>query len=116
MSARYGQRRGYLMLVTLRYAEGIVSAEDLPTPSGRPIEAKELAMAKQLVSLLDGEFDATAFKDDYRQRVLDFIEQKAKGHKPRLQSVKSKRETSTLDKALAKSIASLKKRKEKVAA
>ena len=107
---------GYLMLVTLRYAEGMVSAKELEAPSGRALDKRELEMGKQLVSLLEGEFDASEFKDEYRDRVLEFIEKKAKGHKPRLHSVKSKRETTTLDKVLARSIATLKKQKEKLAA
>jgi hypothetical protein len=41
---------------------------------------------------------------------------KAKGKKPRLQLVKSKPGTSSLDAALSKSIAALKKKKEKAAA
>jgi len=70
-------------------------------------------MARQLVGLLEGEFDPTDFKDEYRERVMEFIEMKAKGKKPRLQLVKSKPGTSSLDAALTKSIAALKKKKEK---
>src|SRR5436190_20242249 len=39
---------GYLMLIKLRYTEEVLSAEDLPAPSGRPLEAKELHMAEEL--------------------------------------------------------------------
>ena len=106
----------YLMLVTLRRAEEVVSAEALPSPGGRALDKKEVGMARQLVELLEGEFDATEFKDEYRERVMEFIEQKAKGRKPRLHVVKSKRGTSSLDKVLSRSIASLKKQKEKAAA
>jgi DNA end-binding protein Ku len=107
---------GYLMLVTLRHAEEVVAAEDLPAPAGRALDKKEIGMARQLVELLEGEFDPAEFKDEYRQRVLEFIEGKAKGKKPRLHAVQSKRGTSSLDKVLSRSIATLKKRKEKAAA
>jgi DNA end-binding protein Ku len=106
----------YLMLVTLRHAEEVVSAEDLPEPGGRSLDKKEISMARQLVELLEGEFDPAEFSDEYRERVVEFIEQKAKGKKPRLHAVQSKRGTSSLDKVLSKSIASLKKQTEKRAA
>ena len=48
---------GYLMLVTLRHPEEVISALDLPQPSGRALDKKEIGMARQLVELLEGEFD-----------------------------------------------------------
>jgi DNA end-binding protein Ku len=106
----------YLMLVTLRHPEEVISAMDLPKPSGRALDKKEIAMAKQLIELLEGEFDPAEFRNEYRERVLEFIEQKAKGKRPRLHAVPSKRPSSSLDKVLSKSIATLKKQKEKAAA
>jgi non-homologous end joining protein Ku len=61
--------------------------------------------------MLQGEFKATEYKDEYRERVMEFIEKKARGHAPRLKAVKSKRSTTALDSVLAKSIASLRKEK-----
>jgi DNA end-binding protein Ku len=107
---------GYLMLVTLRHPEEVISAVDLPKPEGRALDKKEIAMAKQLIELLEGEFDPDLFHDEYRERVMEFIEQKAKGKRPRLHAVQSKRVSSSLDKVLSKSIAALKKQKEKAAA
>jgi len=101
----------YLMLFTLRHAEEVLSAQDLPKPSGRAPDKKELAMAKQLVELLKGEFDPKEFKDEYRERVMEFVEKKAKGHKPKLHLAKAKRKTTALNTALSKSIAALKKQK-----
>lgn len=101
----------YLLLVTLRNAAEVISARDLPQPAGRAPTAKELAMAKQLVGLLEGEFDAKDYKDEYRERVMQFIERKAKGRKPKLQAVKTKRKASSLDSVLRKSLQSLGKEK-----
>jgi DNA end-binding protein Ku len=106
----------YLMLVTLRHAEEVVLAEDLNAPAGRAPDKNEIKMAKQLIELLEGDFDPEEFRDEYRERVTTFIEQKARGKKPKLHLVKSKRATPSLEKALAKSIAGLKKQKEKTAA
>jgi DNA end-binding protein Ku len=101
----------YLVLVTLRNAEEVISAKDLPKPGGREPTQKELSMAKQLVALLEGEFNAKDYKDEYRERVMAFIEKKAKGKAPRLHAVKAKRKTSSLDSVLEKSLQSLKKQK-----
>ena len=101
----------YLLLVTLRNAEEVISARDLPKPAGRAPTQKEVAMAKQLIGLLEGEFNAADYKDEYRERVLDFIEKKAKGKAPRLHAVKSKRKPSSLDSVLEKSLQALKKQK-----
>jgi DNA end-binding protein Ku len=101
----------YLVLVTLRNAEEVISASDLPKPAGRAPTAKELSMAKQLISLLEDEFNPADYKDEYRERVMEFIESKAKGKKPRLHAVKSKRRTTSLDSVLEKSLRTLKKEK-----
>ncbi|HEX3229032.1 MAG TPA: Ku protein [Pyrinomonadaceae bacterium] len=101
----------HLLLFTLRHAEEVLSAKDLPHPAGRAPDKKELTMAKQLVEMLKGEFDPKDYKDEYRERVMEFVEKKAKGHKPRLHLVKTKRKTTSLDKVLSKSIEALKKKK-----
>lgn len=101
----------YLMLVTLRNAAEVISARELTKPAGPAPSAKELSMAKHLVSLMEGEFNPSDFKDEYRERVMEFIERKAKGHTPRLRAVKTKRKTGSLDSVLAKSLAALKKEK-----
>ena len=107
---------GYLTLVTLRHVGEVVSADELPEPEGRALDKKELAMARQLVELLEGEFDPAEFSDEYRERLVDFIEKKAKGRRPKLQAVRSKRSSPSLEKTLSKSIEALKKQKEKRAA
>jgi DNA end-binding protein Ku len=101
----------YLILVTLRNAEEVISARDLPKPAGRAPTQKELNMAKQLVELLEGDFVPADYKDEYRERVMEFIEKKAKGRAPRLQAVKTKRKAASLDSVLEKSLRSLKKEK-----
>jgi DNA end-binding protein Ku len=105
----------YLFLFTLRDANEVILADDLTKPTGAAPTQKELAMAKQLVEMLEGEFNPKEYKDEYRARVEEFIEKKAKGRAPRLKAVKAKRQTAALDNVLAKSIEAL-RRKEKRAA
>jgi DNA end-binding protein Ku len=101
----------YLVLVTLRNAEEVISAKDLPKPAGRAPTQKELTMAKQLIGMLEDEFNAADYKDEYRERVMEFIEKKAKGKAPRLRAVKTRRKPSSLDSVLEKSLQALRKEK-----
>ena len=105
----------YIVLFTLRDAKEVILADELTKPAGAAPTQKELAMATQLVEMLRGEFNPKAYKDEYRERVQEFIEKKAKGRAPRLKPVKAKKTTAALDSVLAKSIESL-RRKEKRAA
>lgn len=102
---------GYLFLFTLRNANEVISAQDLPKPGGRAPTQKELNMAQQLVAAMQGDFNAADYKDEYRERVMEYIGRKAKGRKPKLQTLKSKRATTSLDSVLARSLAALKKEK-----
>lgn len=101
----------YLWLVTLHNAEEVITARELPHPSRPQSTQAELKLAKQLVEAVQGEFNPADYRDEYRARVLNFIDQKAKGHKPRLRAVKSKHKPESLEGALARSIAALKKEK-----
>jgi DNA end-binding protein Ku len=101
----------HLVLVTLRNAEEVISAKDLPKPAGRAPTQKEINMAKQLIGMLEDEFNAADYKDEYRERVMEFIEKKAKGKAPRLRAVKAKRKPSSLDSVLQKSLQALRKEK-----
>jgi DNA end-binding protein Ku len=101
----------YLVLFTLRHPEEVLSAKDLPKPAGRAADKRELAMAKQLVEMLKGEFDPKDYQDEYRERVMEFVEKKAKGKAPRLHLVKNKRKPASLEKILSKSIEAMKKKR-----
>jgi DNA end-binding protein Ku len=107
---------GYLMLITLKYAEEVLTAEELPHPTGRAPDAKELKMAEQLVSALEDEFRPEDFHDEYRERVMKFVEAKAKGQRPRLRIVARKKEPESLAQSLAASINLAKREKEKAVA
>lgn len=95
----------YLMLVTLRNAEEVVDPASISVPSGRDLSAKEVAMAKQLIAAMEGELDMTEYKDEYRERVLEFVEAKAKGKVIRFPKVQEKKASDDLTAALERSIA-----------
>ena len=99
---------GYLRLITLRHAEEVIDASSLRPPQGRALDKREIAMAEQLVEALAEEFDPHAFKDEYRERVMELIETKAKGRKPKVVKFRAKKtDEGSLDKALAASLASI---------
>lgn len=103
---------GYLMLIALRHADEIVDAEALQAPAGRALDARELAMAEQLVEALSGTFDAAAFRDEYRDRVMELVELKSKGQKPKVAKFRPRKPSDEgLDKVLAASVKAVEKRR-----
>ena len=96
---------GYLMLVTLRNAGEVVSARALEAPKGRALDARELKMAEQLVDALAGEFEPEQYTDEYRARVLELVEAKAKGKKlPKKRAKRKKPTEDSLADVLEKSL------------
>jgi DNA end-binding protein Ku len=69
-----------LVMHTMRFHDELIAAQDLeiPAPSRKPSE-RELEMAGKLVQTLEATFDPQAFEDTYRERLLEYIEAKAKG-------------------------------------
>ena len=63
-----------LMLLTLRFADEVLPATE--QKSTVKISAAELAMAKQLVQSMEGEFIASKFKDTYRSDLKRRVQEK----------------------------------------
>ena len=99
----------HLMLISLRFAEEVVAARNLPQADKHVLDSRELKMAEQLIEALAGEFDPAQFKDDYRERVLEFIEQKAAGNKPRLKMRPRQKPTESIADALEASLRAARK-------
>ena len=71
-----------LALATMSFADEVVPQSDIPGVSGAAEPApRELEMATTLVESLSGPFEPDRYHDDYRLRLLDLIEHKAKGQK-----------------------------------
>lgn len=103
---------GYLMLIVLRHADEVIDAEELRPPEGRALDKREIAMAEQLIEALSGEFDPKEFRDDYRDRVMELIELKSKGRKPKVTKFRPKAvKDDSLDDVLAASLAGLGKKR-----
>ena len=63
-----------LMLLTLRFADEVLPATE--EKSSAKISPAELAMAKQLVQSMEGDFSASKFKDTYRSDLKRRVEEK----------------------------------------
>jgi DNA end-binding protein Ku len=100
---------GYLMLVALRHAGEVVDASALPAPSGPALTAKEVAMAEQIVAMLEDEYDPAAFRDDYRERLEKLIDAKTHGKVYRFERPSPRRRSDDLERALAASVSRIKK-------
>ena len=70
-----------MLLTTLHWPDEIRSTGELDLPD-EDFEFKpaELAMARQLVSAMTGEFNPAEYKDEYRDALMGVIESKIEGH------------------------------------
>jgi DNA end-binding protein Ku len=69
-----------MMLSTLYWPDEVRDLADLELPE-EEVEVKpvEVAMARQLVDALTGDFDASRYHDEYREALLSVIEAKVEG-------------------------------------
>jgi len=73
---------GLLTLTTMRFADEVVSPDELgeliPEDAEKP-KPREVKMAKELVGSLESKFDPDSYRDEYREELLAMIERKAEG-------------------------------------
>ncbi|WP_148863521.1 non-homologous end joining protein Ku [Marinobacter fonticola] len=100
---------GYPMLMTLRYADRVISADQLKAPEGKTLDGRELDMAKELIGMLDASFEPDDYHDEYRERVLEMIERKRKGGKVKKPPARKKEPSEDLSSALEASLKRMKK-------
>jgi DNA end-binding protein Ku len=72
---------GMLCVETMHYADEIVPTEKLEGLPGEQgeVNERELEMALQLVEALAGAFEPEKYHDEYREQLLELIDQKAAG-------------------------------------
>jgi DNA end-binding protein Ku len=85
---------GGLVLHTLYYADELHTANKAEVPKTK-FSAKELELAKSLVSHMAAPFKPDAFHDSYRENVERLIEEKKKGQK--ITAVKQPRKAPVID-------------------
>jgi DNA end-binding protein Ku len=104
-----------LLMSTMIFHDEVIPTDrldELPDSDEVATSDKELAMARQLVESLAGEFDPTKYQDTYREEVLALIERKAEGKEIAVQPPPEEDtgEVPDLMAALQASLAEVKKR------
>lgn len=65
-----------LVLELMHFAGEIIESEELHVPGSTKIGKKEADMAKQLVESMTGKWEPEKYKDDYKEALMDVIEEK----------------------------------------
>jgi DNA end-binding protein Ku len=102
-----------LAMETMLFSDEVVPPERLDDALPAEVEAgdKEVKMAKQLIDSLSGPFEPEKYTDEYREKVLQLIEQKAEGKAIAVQPEEEPQPVPDLMSALEASIAAAKERK-----
>ncbi|MEX2670571.1 MAG: Ku protein [Phycisphaeraceae bacterium] len=69
-----------LMLQTMRYADEVVTEQELDNvPGPMPLDPRELDVAQRLIDALVTDFEPERYRDEYRERVEELVKAKAEG-------------------------------------
>ena len=71
-----------LCLETMHFADEVLPADSVDgTDIKARVDDRELKVAQQLIDALTSDFKPERYKDEYRERVMELIERKAKGER-----------------------------------
>jgi len=68
--------KNLLVLELMHFAEEIIDTKELKIPSDPRLGSKELDMAKDLIAKMSGKWDASQYKDEYREAIMQVIQKK----------------------------------------
>lgn len=113
-------REGGLVLMLLRYAQEVRSISELELPENKgdlKITKQEEKMAKELISSMSSDWDPEAFHDEYREKLLAWIEKRIESgeieRSPEVEDVEDAPEPINIMTALKESLAKQKKTSKK---
>ena len=90
--------RNLLVLELMHFSEEIIETQELKIPANPNIAAKELSMAKDLISKMSGKWDPAKYQDEYREALMEVIHKKVEsGGKEVPSRGKSKKPTNVVD-------------------
>jgi DNA end-binding protein Ku len=95
---------GYLRLITLRHNTEVIPIGSLSLPKGKLFSSKERQMSRQLVEVMAGPFEAKAYHNEYRHKLMEFLEARSKGKFFKLEEPEEKEETKSLADSLKASL------------
>src|SRR5947209_8588843 len=87
----------FLILELMHFASEILSAEELNRGPNTALNEKELKMAQALIDSMSVEWEPQKYRDEYRNAVMEMIEQKAKNKKLPALPVAAPRSTNVVD-------------------
>jgi DNA end-binding protein Ku len=87
----------FLMLELMHFANEVLEPEALKTPSENDVSARELDMAKALIESMTSEWEPTRYKDQYRDALLELIEEKASKRPPSARPVAPRMASNVVD-------------------
>ncbi len=103
-----------LVLELMHFPEEVLEPAGLDLPRQEKLGKKEMDMAKSLVDSMSGEWEPSGFKDEYRDKLIELIEEKVKHGGKELPTAKTKPKAATnvvdLVAVLQKSLAESKKK------
>lgn len=71
-----------LTMQLLRFAHELVDPAEVRAPEVSDLTPKEMELADTLIQTMCGNFEPSAYKDEYRQQLLDIIQKKVEGIAP----------------------------------
>jgi DNA end-binding protein Ku len=97
---------GVLVAHTMRFADEIRDPADTvgDLPSAPKLKAKELDMARELVTAMSGPWRPTEFHDTYQEKVRELVADKEAGHEPHTEEAAEPTKVIDLTDALARSV------------
>jgi DNA end-binding protein Ku len=97
---------GVLAMSTMNFADEVVSPDRFDDAPGDDVDTtdREVSMARQLIDSLSSEWTPDKYRDTYRERVLELIEQKAEGKEIAIQPMEEPQPVPDLMAALEASV------------
>ena len=86
----------FLVLELMHFASEVLTPEELNRPA-TALNEKELKMAQALIDSMSSEWEPQKYRDEYRDAVMEMIEQKAKNKKLPTPQVAAPRATNVVD-------------------
>ena len=86
-----------LVLTMMRFADELADLDDFSFPASAGIRKPELAMAQQLIDHLAAKWDPAKYTDEYRDNLMQLIQAKVKGRKPRFKERETPHEGNVVD-------------------
>ncbi len=87
----------FLILELMHFASEILSAEELSHGPSAALNEKELKMAQALVDSMSVKWEPEKYRDEYREAVMEMIEQKAKNKQMPALPAAAPRSTNVVD-------------------